>query len=976
MRSLFVLFVLVCSAHTALRSQELFQPMYRHFDVEDGLQSLYLYDVLQDHLGYIWLASDNGIIRFNGHDFEHFGEERGVPSGDYFKIYEAPDSSLWFLSFDQQLLRCDPTQLTFSSPEFNKQLAFAVQGVLQSLVIEGDTFYISVINGGSVRMYPHKEVADSTVVEKLPFEDDIGTYWKHRESGAYTFTQKPLDEREEGVRIHLPDGSSRFLAPQNYRHIDEYARGFTGVRDSSDALIFSTTNFIFRYLPYEDSLVAYPCNEPKTLGLLADTRNRLWVGTYRRGAMIYDIEQPEQPPRALFDGEPISCIYEDAAGGIWLTSLGSGLFYIPDVRSAFTPVKSFKNTYTESVAEVRGMFYYIDQTGKLIAVAPYEDTWQANEVMQFNVRTLVSANVDGYDLYAHSVGNDYFIDRLQGGEHRVQRKRGFQRIVYRSDSVQVSAGSHVFGPVIIVGDDSLFLANKAHFRLTAPSEFGNVLFSNYNHELMFLDREQRKLLSVNLPDNSIPSINEIRFARGDTAWLLSSDRGLYQVVRDSIIDFFDLAKRYPGITCYDLRIQGDSLWLASNKGILISNSKTSQEFWITHEHGLITDIVYGLELSETHVFAVTNRGPCVLERGGWLKPSRPKSLRIEWVRLQDSTWFEPEKLLLPYDYGLLELSWTSFPFTAALYAPYVRYRYRLRGEQTAWVETPENRLQLPSLSAGSYNVEIQVANAQGKWGASVFLPIEVEKPLWENGWFYAVLSVIILSIVSVIASARIRKARAYATLQSELYRAQNQALSAQLNPHFIHNAMNSISGFIAESDQRSALKYLARLSNLMRRVFIHSQAATTPLAQELDYLENYLELESMRFDKKFTYAITVSPEVDSTQVRVPSLLLQPFVENALKHGILPMEGVGTVCVNVSIESEHMVCRITDNGVGIQPTQSQTGQIESSLQAIKHRLRMIQQLFDETIELQIKQLTPGTEVTLRFSLTSTMQHQEP
>lgn len=186
-----------------------------------------------------------------------------------------------------------------------------------------------------------------------------------------------------------------------------------------------------------------------------------------------------------------------------------------------------------------------------------------------------------------------------------------------------------------------------------------------------------------------------------------------------------------------------------------------------------------------------------------------------------------------------------------------------------------------------------------------------------------------LSILTTIASlcankivkakAEAEKAKAEATLmdtQRKMAEVEMQALRAQMNPHFIFNCLNSINRYIVKSDQATASLYLTRFAKLIRLILDNSNSKSVSLANELEALRLYIEMESIRFEKKFFYSISVDPNVQPDYVYVPPLIIQPYVENAIWHGLLHKETTGHLAIHVSRHNSSVLqCVIEDNGVG-------------------------------------------------------------
>jgi sensor histidine kinase YesM len=214
-------------------------------------------------------------------------------------------------------------------------------------------------------------------------------------------------------------------------------------------------------------------------------------------------------------------------------------------------------------------------------------------------------------------------------------------------------------------------------------------------------------------------------------------------------------------------------------------------------------------------------------------------------------------------------------------------------------------------------------------------------------------------------------------LQKEKTELEMQALRAQMNPHFIFNSLNSINRFILQKQGYEATEYLTKFSRLIRMILNSSSNASVSLAQDLDALKLYLELESLRFEKKFSYKIDCDSEVDTDFVQVPPMLLQPFVENAIWHGLMNKEGEGHLWISINQQDATLICTITDDGIGRKRAaelQEKSGKHKSmGMKITESRIAMMQKMSGENKSVEIRDLVDaggcvaGTEVSLRIPI---------
>ena len=242
--------------------------------------------------------------------------------------------------------------------------------------------------------------------------------------------------------------------------------------------------------------------------------------------------------------------------------------------------------------------------------------------------------------------------------------------------------------------------------------------------------------------------------------------------------------------------------------------------------------------------------------------------------------------------------------------------------------------------------------------------------------FFAVLLALLLFGIIFLIYNRMQLKKTL-TLQKELAEYEQKALHLQMNPHFVFNCLGSISSFIVQNGTDSAVKYLSKFSKLMRLTLEYSKESLIPIDKEIESLQNYLELEQLRFNQKFDFVIHKSPAIED-DTALPPLLLQPFVENAIIHGLIPKTERGMITVNFSIENESLICSIEDNGIGFDKSKEIKESLVSvhksmALDITKKRLEMMEASTAQKANVEIKEIKSengeilGTKVILNLPL---------
>lgn len=257
-------------------------------------------------------------------------------------------------------------------------------------------------------------------------------------------------------------------------------------------------------------------------------------------------------------------------------------------------------------------------------------------------------------------------------------------------------------------------------------------------------------------------------------------------------------------------------------------------------------------------------------------------------------------------------------------------RYKLEGLNNNWQYAPgAYMLRFEQLPPGSYKLVIQASNSGNNFnGQQKILSIHIATAFWNTWWFKVSLGALLIGFFYLFMRQRLHqklraqlerseKERQLSDLRQKATVLEMQALRAQMNPHFIFNSLNSINRFIMQSDKGQASRYLTKFSRLIRLILQNSQVSLINLDSELESLKLYLSLEALRFNNHFDYKISVGNDIDVTSQKVPPLILQPYVENAIWHGLMHKEEKGQLDIEIYRENDHLYFKIADNGVGRQ-----------------------------------------------------------
>jgi ligand-binding sensor domain-containing protein/two-component sensor histidine kinase len=285
---------------------------------------------------------------------------------------------------------------------------------------------------------------------------------------------------------------------------------------------------------------------------------------------------------------------------------------------------------------------------------------------------------------------------------------------------------------------------------------------------------------------------------------------------------------------------------------------------------------------------------------------------------KESVWFI-KKLDLSYTQNFINIGFSMPNFS---HSDKNKYRYKLDGIDADWVYIGnKNYAYYTKLQPGNYTFNVQAANSDGVWSKEITqLQINIKPPFYKTWWFFILCAFAIGAILYAFYKVRINNIRKQALLQKtyeqKLAESEMQTLRSQMNPHFMFNTLNSINSYIIQNKTALASEFLTTFSKLMRSILELSKQETVPLSKEISALKMYIELEALRLENKFDYSIKIDQNVDDDNIKIPSLIIQPFVENAIWHGLHNKTTKGNILIQVmETNAGNLIITIEDDGIG-------------------------------------------------------------
>ncbi|MCD4734509.1 MAG: histidine kinase, partial [Bacteroidales bacterium] len=279
-------------------------------------------------------------------------------------------------------------------------------------------------------------------------------------------------------------------------------------------------------------------------------------------------------------------------------------------------------------------------------------------------------------------------------------------------------------------------------------------------------------------------------------------------------------------------------------------------------------------------------------------------------------FFSTKQVELKYDENYFSIEYVCLDFSQP---DHIQYAYKLENADKDWIYTNGSVAKYTNIDPGQYRFVVKATNGDGVWNEEgVFLDVIIKPPFWKTIWFI-VLEILFVVFV-IIYIIKLREKKIHEKNQYQLL--EQKLLRSQMNPHFIFNSLSSIQSFIFENNPLEAGSYLSRFAELIRSILYNSRKEFITVEKEIKTLENYLELQQLRYENRFDYILNVDPLIQTDIIQIPPMLAQPFIENAIEHGIKHLKEKGLISISFTLmaEQKSVLLVIEDNGIGIEASK--------------------------------------------------------
>lgn len=902
----------------------------RSFGVNEGLPSSQVYDIIQDLDRNIWVSTDAGVSKYDGYKFTNFTQNDGLADNTIVKMFGGKDGSILLQGF-------------------SKNISF----------LKGDSIYpfskneelLGLLGTNNIASIYYKDLENFVIGLSVSCSDS--PRFIRFENGSLTEEIRS----EIGVYV-LPEGcwSSSYCQNKSLNFYSNSKQYELSVGPPQSILISDSLCWV---------VTKNTCELPMVIGApkktfsyqfsraaLLDSRKNVWLGAFGKGALIFNHAQLENEPIQILNGENISTIYEDVDGGVWLGSMSKGIWHVRNPR--LMSINSLEGKAITKLRSINNSLYVFGQNGKTSELD--FQSWSEFSLKEIPLEAQIT-------------------DVLTYKKSRVFLLENEFELANSKEAFPSNGITYCYGPT----PNEIWIGKIYSFsKFTDGVETFNSSEIDFQERVNTLGFYQSKLYIGTLSGlysfdgekiTAYPKTKNIRIEHisfmDDQIYFATRGKGI-GILEGQEVKFITVKEGLSSDFC--TKVVSDSLgriWVSGKKGIdILDNDKWHKLNW---EDGLSSVQITDFALFKDHLFIASNNGLSALNLE-YFNQTAP-SLSTSFYTVSGNQGELIYGTSLPYDNNQIKFEYGAKEFRSK--EPIV-YRYRLLPDKN-WNQTTQTEVTYSALGAGDYTFQIEAQKITGDWSdeRSQF-SFSVNPPFYFEWWFIGLCLLAIAFVLIFTIRYRERQIRRKGAVENELNALKIKALTSQMNPHFIFNSLNSIQNFLIDSDLRKSNKYLTMFAKLMRLVLNNSNKTFVPMQEVLNSLELYMELERLRFNEKFSYSIKVSPEISVEQTEIPAMLMQPFVENSILHGILPKKGNGKITLEIEkIGPSSLKCTITDDGVGrdFYKDRKSTTHKSQGLKITEERLEVFQSYFKNDFRFTFHDLkteegeSKGTQVEL-------------
>jgi ligand-binding sensor domain-containing protein/two-component sensor histidine kinase len=957
--------------------------VYVNYSTQQGLANPVVYKVLQDKNGFLWFATETGVSRFDGSKFVNFTTKDGLPSNEIINIFEDSKGRIWFLPFKNTI--CYYYQGKIYSPANDSVLAkIKFKSNVWQVSEDGNQRIFLTENYSIHIIHPHNEVTkfDHPTTHGISFSGINNK--KTFEFYAFYYPDKNLRKvgqktERKADRYVFENGQFALIEKIDFNFVDRFFyKTYTISPKWLCQMISNDTLSITNFKAQKTNKIRLPNFDFLSYDFMDDDNNTIFFNT-RQGSWEYNFDTNKFVRQYLPD-KNVCHITKDLEGNLWFCTLGQGIYKLATNNAYSLSYKEFNNqdpaVFCLSFVKDKliaggnnGNLYEINDINTKPKITPHKIVQQLNRIT-----TLLN-------LDANNIVLQGFVELLQINATSLKVVNIYQNIFISTIKEFALKNKNCLLAATATGVLKIQIPNL--------SSISNIFKERstciaYHQDTTYIGTI--KGLYIQISNDSVQylgnihpllkeRISKIVFAPRGQVWVATYDYGLIALKNLKPTQVLNEEKGLTSNFCRTMFVDNNILWVGTAKGLNRVNL-SNNPFKITQfsqSTGLISNVINALMVKNDTVYVGTPEGITYFADNQSINYSVCK-LHLLDVKVNNQSKPFMQGLELKRRENNLKISFTAISYRSE---GDITYYYRVKGLQEEWQTTRQTELLFPSLPSGEYVFELKAINKFGVESALIRLPIYIQTPFWQSTWFYGLIAISLTilgwQITRFLSTRKSKQELTKLTLARKIADLEQTAVKAQMEPHFIFNCLTSIQNLVLKNSPEQAYSYMNKFARLIRQTLEYSSQTFITVAEEIEYLENYLALGQLQMAYQFEFQITFDQNLAIEIETIPVMLLQPYVENALKHAFWDNNTTAPkIYIHFAKINDLMKCEIEDNGMGRAKSIASKAHLPNKHQSkgmelVQKRIETLRLLYGNNIliEIEDKQL-PASGTLVRFS----------
>ena len=905
-------FILICLCLVTFFTKAQTQYKSLHFTTDEGLPSNIIYSITEDTKGNIILGTDNGLSVFNGNEFDNYNVKDGLINPYIVSVYKDKDAIL-LITYNGKFQK-------FKNNKFISTSIFT--GINNQIVTSKDKIYLYTIqNRNTNNTYPY------IVIDKknLSFKKSISTSIYNRVAPPFLFQNQEIITLKNDS---LSYKNHKIKLPREAKLIHKviFRKNDICILEDDFFYIIDLESNIKSKIKLSENLSKNPVYK---YDFIVDQQENCWLSIQNQGLFILKnnnwISLSESI--GLNKEDNVNYLYCDKSGKIWIATNEKGLFCIPTTLNEIITFKNesnFFNGFATSFDEKTLFFsskfrlYSLDINSEIKLLEKSEFELRLDN---FNKQPFIlaskernefwSKNLNLFSLQAiqilHNTNQDYAI--LLGSTSLALAKVKNNKVDYSYITYKIPKKEKT-KKIVLYKNNYYF--NNGH----------QIDIRVFNTENIYVKRKLKFKINGFIEDFAFVN---------DTMWV-AANNSIYKVFNEKIISQITELNNVPLDNVRKIKQLENNVFLCAGNGLFKIGK--SENFVFNKFNFLESNDVYNVTTFNKNLFVATNNGLAKINAQTFSKKTKKPSFEILFNDKKTT------KIELESDQQFVSIQLKIQNFNASE-NQIIQYKV----DASNWLKTKNKGINFQSVSYGNHKVIIRIKDVNSDWEIKEF-EICRAYPFYLKWWFFVISILVLALVLTLLYKKQIKKINEKKTheiaINNQIIELRQNALSAMMNPHFIFNSLSAGQYFINSNQQEKCSEHIGKLARLVRLFLSQSSQSFISIADEIKRLQLYVELEQVRFNA-FKFELQIDENIDVLETKIPNMIVQPFIENAILHGISnPKITDGKIELKFGLSKDIITIEITDNGFGIDKNKTKNdNHISKGIAIIEERLAILQ-----------------------------------